>query len=225
MRTGAAVRIPEIYAAFGVSDRLYLIMEFIQTDHIASDIQRARAISDIASIEVPLDISPGPVGGGCIHMTNFWDDGISDVHYPSIQDLAGHLNRVLEVFARHRKLDRIDFSHERMVCCYTDLKKAHFLVDADDQLWVSAFRQVNFLPETLMYFALSKQLVSRDSLPPEYYGMIPATPTQNLEALSAARQWFLGGSSIYCCFDAALPHCHDYSDIQPLLPRSGRHIS
>ncbi|KAJ5956406.1 hypothetical protein N7501_010685 [Penicillium viridicatum] len=39
-------------------------MEFIQTDHIASDTLRARAISDLVSIEVPLDIAPGPVGGG-----------------------------------------------------------------------------------------------------------------------------------------------------------------
>jgi hypothetical protein len=30
---------------------------FIQTDHIASDIQRARAISDLVPIEVPLDIA------------------------------------------------------------------------------------------------------------------------------------------------------------------------
>lgn len=92
--TSAAIRIPEIYAVFGVSDRLYLIMELIQTDHIASDIQRARAISDIVSIEVPINIGPGPIGGGRIHMRIFWDDQISDVDYPSIQDLEGHLNRV-----------------------------------------------------------------------------------------------------------------------------------
>lgn len=77
-----------------VNDNLYLIMEFIQTDHIASDIQRARAISDIVSIEVPLDIGPGPIGGGRIHMRIFWNDQISDVDYPSIQDLEDHLNRV-----------------------------------------------------------------------------------------------------------------------------------
>lgn len=83
----AAIRIPKIYAVFGEPDNLYLIMEFIQTDHIASDIQRARAISDIVSIEVPLDIGPGPIGGGRIYMRIFWNDQISDVDYPSIQDL------------------------------------------------------------------------------------------------------------------------------------------
>jgi hypothetical protein len=36
------------------------------------------------------------------------------------------------------------------------LTKAYFLVDTDGQLWVTAFRQVNFLPETFMYFALGK---------------------------------------------------------------------
>lgn len=97
----------------------------------------------------------------------------------------------------HRELDHIDFSHERMVCCYTDLTKAHFLVDTDGQLWVTAFRQVNFLPETFMYFALGKQL-GGDPLPPEYYGMIPITPTQTLKALAVARRWFLHGSSRYC---------------------------
>lgn len=90
----AAIRIPKIYAVFGEPHSLYLIMEFIQTDHIASDIQRARAISDIVSIEVPLDIGPGPFGGGRIHMKIFWNDQISDVDYPSIQDLEGYLNRV-----------------------------------------------------------------------------------------------------------------------------------
>ncbi|CAI7570310.1 unnamed protein product [Penicillium viridicatum] len=90
-------------------------MEFIQTDHIASDTQRARAISDLVSIEVPPDIAPGPVGGGHIHMRIFWDDEISDVDYPSIQDLEGHLNRVLKAYKMpNRELDHIDFSHERM---------------------------------------------------------------------------------------------------------------
>lgn len=73
-----------------------------------------------------------------------------------------------------------------MVCCYTDLKKANFLVDTDGQLWVTAFRQVNFLPGTFMYFALGKQL-GGDPLPPEYYGMIPITPTQNLKGLSVSK--------------------------------------
>jgi predicted ATPase len=83
-RASTAIRIPEIFAVFGESDRLYLIMEFIQTDHIASDIQRARAISDLVSIEAPIDITPGPIGGGRIHMRIFWDYEISDVNYPSI---------------------------------------------------------------------------------------------------------------------------------------------
>lgn len=83
-----------------------------------------------------------------------------------------------------------------MICCYTDLKKAHFLIDTDGRLWVSAFRQVNFLPETFMYFALGKQL-GGDPLPPEYYSMIPIVPTQNQRALFRARRWFLGGNSRY----------------------------
>jgi hypothetical protein len=95
MRASATIRIPEIYAVFGtISDRLYLIMEYIQAEYIASDIQRARAISELVSIEVPLNITPGPVGGGRIHMRIFWDDEISDVAYPTIQDLEDHLNRV-----------------------------------------------------------------------------------------------------------------------------------
>lgn len=98
---------------------------------------------------------------------------------------------------RIKELDYIDFSHERIVCCYTDLKKAHFLVDINGQLWVSAFRQVNFLPETFMYFALGHQL-GGDRIPPKYYSMIPVKPTRNLEALFAARRWFLHGSSRYC---------------------------
>lgn len=91
----AAIRIPQIYAVFGtVPDRLYLIMEYIEIAHIASGTQRARAISDLVSVEVPLGIAPGPVGGGRIQMRIFWDDEISDVAYPSIQDLEDHLNRV-----------------------------------------------------------------------------------------------------------------------------------
>jgi hypothetical protein len=101
------------------------------------------------------------------------------------------------------ELDYIDFSYERMICCYTDLKKAHFLVDIDGQLWVSAFRQVNFLPETFMYFALGKQL-GGDSLPPEYHSMIPVIPTQNLKGLSVARRWFLHGTSQDCRWPSLL---------------------
>lgn len=77
------------------------------------------------------------------------------------------------------------------------LKKAYFLVDIDGQLWFSAFRQVNFLPETFMYFALGQQL-GGNRLPPKYYSMIPVKCTRNFEALFVARRWFLHGSSCYC---------------------------
>ena len=97
----------------------------------------------------------------------------------------------------HQELEYLDFSHERMICCYTALRKEHFLVDTNGQLWVSAFRQVNFLPETFMYFALRHQLTG-DPVPPEYYGMIPIMPTRNLRALLFARRWCLHGTSRLC---------------------------
>lgn len=71
-----------------------MIMEFIQIDHIAPDMQRARAISDIVSIDVPIDAPPGPVGGERLHMRMFWEEGVSDVAYSFVQDLKGHFNRV-----------------------------------------------------------------------------------------------------------------------------------
>lgn len=96
----------------------------------------------------------------------------------------------------HQERHKVDFSLERMICCYTAIHRSHFLVDADDQLWVVAFRQVNILPESFMAFALRKQL-GGDPLPREYHSLIPIEHTTNLKAVYAARRWFLSGSSVF----------------------------
>jgi hypothetical protein len=96
-----------------------------------------------------------------------------------------------------RKLDPVDFSQERMICCCTSRRKCHFLVDADRKLWIIAFRQVNILPETFMYFALGHQL-NGDPMPRECLSLFPVNPKKNLRGVHLLRQWFLRGCIGFC---------------------------
>ncbi|KAJ5174359.1 uncharacterized protein N7482_000236 [Penicillium canariense] len=141
-------------------------MEYIEIDHTASDAQRAKALAEIVSIKPPFNATPGPIGGGRIYMHTFWQRGGSDMEYTSVQALESHINRVLEVFKMpQQEQHEVNFRHERMLCCYTAIHKPHFLVDADDQLWVVAFSQFNVLPESFMDLALRMDAVERRSPP------------------------------------------------------------
>lgn len=93
-RADLAIRIPEIYACFGTRDDLYIIMQFIEIDHIASDAQRAKALAELVSITPPVNATPGPLGGGPVNMGTFWAHGLSDTEYTSVQALESHMNRV-----------------------------------------------------------------------------------------------------------------------------------
>lgn len=86
------LRIPEVYSAFGRADNLILVMEWIDIDRIASDTEKAQALSQIVSIERPIcETTPGPVGGGSVNMHKFW---WSSTEYNSVQQLQDHVNAV-----------------------------------------------------------------------------------------------------------------------------------
>lgn len=48
-------------------------MEHIEIDHFASDEQRARAITELVTIELPPDAKPGPIGGSDRIKHGFFD--------------------------------------------------------------------------------------------------------------------------------------------------------
>jgi hypothetical protein len=102
-RPDSAIRIPEIYHAFNFRSHTYIVMEHIDIDHVASDEQRARAITELVTIEPPLNATPGPIGGGHIKH-GFFDTSESDVVYASIGDLEKHINRVCLLYPFLKRL-------------------------------------------------------------------------------------------------------------------------
>lgn len=92
-------------------------------------------------------VDTGPPRWQHINTGLFMHNEVSEVFYTAIQALEGHINcfciAKLQISVGPnvtynsssqgvgwlRKLDPVDFSHERMICCYTNLLKVHFLVD------------------------------------------------------------------------------------------------
>lgn len=88
-----SIRIPEIYHAFTSRYRTYIVMEHIDIDHLASNAQRAKAITELVSIESPENSTPGPIGGRYIRH-RFFKDFTSTIAYKSVRELERHVNRV-----------------------------------------------------------------------------------------------------------------------------------
>lgn len=67
-RPDITIRIPESYhARISRGYERYIVMEYIDVHGFASLEQRARAITDLVSIEPPPGATPGPIGGGRIN--------------------------------------------------------------------------------------------------------------------------------------------------------------
>jgi hypothetical protein len=69
-------------------------MEHIEISHFASDEQRAKAITDLVSIEPPPNATPGPIGGGLIRHKMF-KDYTAPLPFSSSIEMATYINEVL----------------------------------------------------------------------------------------------------------------------------------
>lgn len=99
-RPGSAIRIPEIYYAVDSMSDEFIVMEHVEIDHPASDEQRARALTELVTIEPPLDATLGPIEGGLVKNSFFsYPECVSDIQYTSVHQLDRHINQV-RLFSR-----------------------------------------------------------------------------------------------------------------------------
>lgn len=92
----STISIPELYHAWlpDHSSSAYLVMEYIDIHHFASDEERAEALAELIAVEPPLGVfgSFGPPGGYIRHM--FFKDREAAKRYSSVQELQHSINRV-----------------------------------------------------------------------------------------------------------------------------------
>jgi hypothetical protein len=90
----SSIRIPEIYHAWKEPDdkKAYIVMEYINIHHFASDEQRAQAITELISVTPPLGAFGGFNGERIQH--GFFRDGEAPIAYSSTKKLEAFVNRV-----------------------------------------------------------------------------------------------------------------------------------
>lgn len=92
----SSIRIPELYLAWlpDHSSSAYLVMEYIDIHHFASDEERAKALSELIAVKPPPGVfgNFGPPGGYIRHM--FFKDRVAAKIYSSVQELQDSINHV-----------------------------------------------------------------------------------------------------------------------------------
>lgn len=92
----STIRIPELYHAWlpGDGSRAYLVMEYIDIHHFASDEERAKALAELIAVEPPPGVfgNFGPPGIYIRHM--FFKEREAAKMYSSAQELQDSINRV-----------------------------------------------------------------------------------------------------------------------------------
>ncbi|KAL2007662.1 hypothetical protein VTN00DRAFT_7644 [Thermoascus crustaceus] len=156
--------------------------------------ERAKATSELTSIEPPPDAAPRHIGGGRVRH-KFFKYSKSPVEYRSVSELENHVNNVdlktLHWMHRnHPGWDKepktVDLSTEKLICCYSDIYRHNFPVDKQGQVWVVDFDHAGVLPASFMSFALDLRF--KDPLPPALRAaLIPNVErTKNLRAMQKA---------------------------------------
>ncbi|KAK2749950.1 hypothetical protein FQN55_002667 [Onygenales sp. PD_40] len=183
----SAIRIPEIFHAWRepLDGTVYIIMEHIDIDHVASDEQRAQAITELVTITPPPGVF-GPFSGDLIQHP-FFKDRQAPVPYSSADQLEAFVNRVLRYLPDPNADNRcltVDFSEEPLVCYYVDIYRENFPVDVNGQLWVVDFQYTGVLPSSFMSFNLDIRF--KHPLPRPIRKTIPIEISKNIRPMHRA---------------------------------------
>ncbi|KAL5336053.1 hypothetical protein BJX70DRAFT_390247 [Aspergillus crustosus] len=176
----STMRIPELYHTWlpDHSSSAYLVMEYIDIHHFASDKERAKALSE-------LTLSPfGPPGGYIRHM--FFKDREAAKIYSSVQELQDSINRLLRYLSSGSGQDygTVDFSDEPLLCYYGDIYRENFPVDQSGNLWVVDFDTTGVLPASFASWPLDTKY--KHPLPIPIRRTIPLGTSKNLKPMFRA---------------------------------------
>ncbi|KAI0674382.1 hypothetical protein C8Q78DRAFT_1014452 [Trametes maxima] len=175
------VRVPLVYLAFKWGGYSFIVSEYIDGPMCDNSDIRPIAAAVQALIVIPSPVETlGRVGGGLIEHP-FFVDRRASIEYSSIIDLQDHINGILRVTGKAR---RVDFSLERGLClCISDLKFPNFMKDRDGRIVAVDFGGYSFLPPSFFGLALEDSSLAHTL---KYFLELPDFPSENLLALMSA---------------------------------------
>ncbi|KAL4780144.1 hypothetical protein BJX76DRAFT_351209 [Aspergillus varians] len=184
----STIRIPELYHAWlpEHSSSAYLVMEYIDIHHFASDEERAKALAQLIAVKPPPGVfgSFGPQGGYIRHM--FFKDREAAKIYASVQELQDSINCLLQNLSSGTGQDcgAVDFSDEPLLCYYSDIYRENFPVDRSGNLWVVDFDITGVLPASFASWPLDTKY--KHPLPIPIRRTIPLGTSKNLKPMFRA---------------------------------------
>ncbi|BCS25047.1 uncharacterized protein APUU_41491A [Aspergillus puulaauensis] len=184
----SSIRIPELYLAWlpDHSSSAYLVMEYIDIHHFASDEERAKALSELIAVKPPPGVfgNFGPPGGYIRHM--FFKDRVAAKIYSSVQELQDSINHLLQNLSSGNGQDygTVDFSNEPLLYYYSDIYRENFPVDQSGNLWVIDFDTTGVLPASFASWPLDTKY--KHPLPIPIRRTIPLGTSKNLKPMFRA---------------------------------------
>ncbi|KAI9374046.1 hypothetical protein BJX61DRAFT_551835 [Aspergillus egyptiacus] len=166
----STIRIPELYHAWlpDHSRSAYIVMEYIDIHHFASDEERARALTELIAVKPP--------------------SGASKI-YSSAQELQDSINHLLENLRSGTGQDygMVDSSDEPLLCYYGDIYRENFPVDRSGNLWVVDFDITGVLPASFASWPLDTKY--KHPLPIPVRRTIPLGTSKNLKPMFRAYRY------------------------------------
>ncbi|KAL5331280.1 hypothetical protein ACEPPN_000810 [Leptodophora sp. 'Broadleaf-Isolate-01'] len=191
----AGIRVPKIYRVLEKASTRYIIMEYVQgqtldellDQDILHDLhfnQISKAIKLFLSFEVPVNATPGPIGGGIIRHPLF-KDAIASIEYASVNALQGHVQALANMPETNNL--NINFHNEDLCFCYSDLFEGNFIFTNKGDLYIVDFEHAGFLPASFMTYALDQPRPVCIAIKNDFAFL----PYENLEAMRVAGHNFM----------------------------------
>lgn len=195
------VRVARVYTFIMTAHYRFIVMEFIDgsTCNESHVDQVARALEELIAIQAPVTTTaPGPVSPGPIDH-HFFEDYVSSVTYPTVEDLQLHLNRILKKQGYKDTLNLVsEVEQYGLRLCPSDMHETNFMVDSNGMIVAIDFGGTSFLPTCFFHYAIIMScsfncLLASKVVYPKY----PTPEKSHVDALDKARYLLIIGSNNY----------------------------
>ncbi|KAI9512712.1 hypothetical protein F5148DRAFT_973101, partial [Russula earlei] len=178
------VRVPEVYLIFSRGTWAYIVMELAGGMTFAKrKLDKGNYGEDnMKAIKMPVDTSPGYIGGGRIGH-DFFVECLSKLEYHTVGDLEEHINRVLILAETKSSVNFQSEITDGLVLCPSDLDDTNIMVDNTGTIWAIDFGRTCFLPSSFMDYS------SRSSSKPfgqRMAGLVDYPKSDNYPAMETA---------------------------------------
>lgn len=201
------VRVARVYTFITADSYQYIVMEFIDgsTCNETHVDQVARALEELIAIQAPTT-APGPVSPGPIDHC-FFEDDVSSVTYPTVQDLQLHLNRILKKQGHKDTLDLVsEVEQYGLRLCPSDMHETNFMMDSNGMIVALDFGVTSFLPTCFFHYAITMSCSFNCLLASKVvYPIYPTPEKSHLDALDKANYLLIIASNNYALPDHLRP--------------------